>query len=363
MRQRFVPAPTAERQRRLVVVAALAGAGLTLAAGGAFAAYAVTRDDPDAVGAARSTTAMQTSVPAAPVGLVSTLANAGTTTAAKRTSTPGTTAATSAPVAHRPTTTAVAAPTTTRRAPPPPAVAAKTRRTTTMTTTAPRTTRTTTTTTTTPTTTAPAAPSSYAIADDFADDFRDGTIWHQIVTGTSVDIRPSGGQLVVSIGADAVPGGPYDVIEGHYGTQCSFPGDFDARVDFELLDWPDGGGVSVGLWAFFANAAVVRKNTTRWGDLYAGWVVPSNGDTSLPDRRGSLRVARVDGTITTFFWHDGSWRTLASGRDRGTAVLGPTAQATRNEFGHEAVRVAFDNFEVDAGEVSCPAGSQPPARG
>jgi len=179
------------------------------------------------------------------------------------------------------------------------------------------------------------------------------------VTGTSVEIRPTGGRLVVSIGPDAVPGGPYDVIDGHYGTQCSFPGDFDARVDFELLDWPAGAGVSVGLWAFFANAAVVRQASRQWGELYAAWVVPANGSTSLPDRSGSLRLARVDGTITAYFWHEGSWRTLVRGEDRGRAVLGPSLQGTP-DFGHAAVEVAFDNFSVEARELTCPPGSMPP---
>jgi hypothetical protein len=212
-------------------------------------------------------------------------------------------------------------------------------------------------TTTSTTTRGPAA--IVRITDDFSKDYRDGTIWHQVVTGTNVQIGPAGGRLVVSIGGDAVPGGPYDVIDGHYGTQCSFPADFDARLDFELVDWPDGAGVSVGLWAFFANAAVVRQNGSGSGDAYSAWVVPVNGTTSLPDRSGSLRLTRVDGTITASFLHDGSWRELARGQDRGTAVLGPSAQGTP-EFGHAPVKVAFDNFSVEARELLCPPGSRPP---
>ena len=30
------------------------------------------------------------------------------------------------------------------------------------------------------------------------------------------------------------------------GTQCTFPGDFDAQVDFTLLEWPQADNIFVG---------------------------------------------------------------------------------------------------------------------
>jgi DNA-binding SARP family transcriptional activator len=368
------PAPRAARTaegrpaRRRVVPAA---AGLALALVGGLAAYAVARGSPETAGlAAVSSTGRPGPPPSTarrgtPVNVLRTVTStSGRTSKAKQvtsvgkprpvlpTSIAAKVATTAATTERAPVTTAPTKQAPKRPAPPPTTSASTTRAATT-----PATTAAGTTTTTTPRT--PAA--SVRITDDFAEDYRDGTIWHQIVTGTSVDIRPQDGRLVVSIGADATPGGPYDVIDGHYGTQCSFPGDFDARIDFDLLDWPDGGGVSAGLWAFFADTAVVRQSG-KWGDQYAAWVVPANGGTSLPDRSGSFRLARVGGTITAYFWHDGSWRTLVSGVDRGAAVIGPSAQAARDDFGHAAVRVAFDNFSVEARELSCPPGSTPPAK-
>ena len=334
---------------------------MLLVVSGGLTAYAVTRDSPAVAGAAGTTGATSAPQTPAPIGVAHTATHAAPHTVQDTSRIPPTTkASTAAPPARTETaptgtahaTTQPVASTTrpvstrpVRKTTPPP-----------VTSTRPATTAAT---TTTGTTTAK-PPATARIVDDFSKDYRDGTIWHQIVSGTGVDIGPTGGQLVISIGADAVPGGQYDVIEGHYGTQCSFPGDFDARVDYELLNWPDGGGVTIGLWAFFANAAIVRQNSSRWGDIYSAWVVPANGSTSLPDRSGSLRLTRVGSTITGWFLHDGTWRTLVSGRDSGTAVLGPTAQATRDDFGHQPVRVAFDNFSVEARQLSCPLGSQPP---
>jgi len=212
------------------------------------------------------------------------------------------------------------------------------------------------------TTAASTPPRPIHIADAFTDDFRDGTIWHQVVSGTGGTIGQSGGRLVVSIGADAVAGGQYNVIEAHYGTQCTFTGDFDARIDFTLLDWPSGNGVSAGFWAFFADAAIVRHSTASEGETYGAWAIPVNDSTSLADTSGSLRIARANGVLTTYFWHEGRWISLASHVERGSAVLGPAVQATNEQFGHEAVSVAFDDFSVDADarDVSCPPGSTPP---
>src|SRR5205823_8054906 len=139
----------------------------------------------------------------------------------------------------------------------------------------------------------------------FDGDYVDPTIWHQVTTDSNVTVAVEGGQLVLGVGADAVPGGAYDQIDVHLGTQCVFPGDFDARVDYTLLEWPAGDNIDVGLNAIYANAAVMRESSSQWGDEYGSWVIPSNGSVALPDTSGSLRIARVAGIETTYFWHQG----------------------------------------------------------
>jgi hypothetical protein len=63
--------------------------------------------------------------------------------------------------------------------------------------------------------------------------------------------------------------------------------------------------------------------------------------------------------MTTYFWRNGHWVPLATGTSSGAAVLGLEATAG-SDFGHQATRVAFDNFAVTAKTVFCPAGSKPP---
>jgi DNA-binding SARP family transcriptional activator len=204
----------------------------------------------------------------------------------------------------------------------------------------------------------PARP--YRIADDFVDDTMDWTIWHQITSGTGISIGQPGDRLEIDLQPDGEPGGTWNTLSAHYGTQCRFPADFDARVDYTLLDWPTGSGVFVELDAFFGNANVARQSTAQWGENYSSWVQPQNASFRTTDTSGSLRVARVAGTIITYVWHNGRWLKMASGRSTTTVIIGPHAQAQAADWMHKHVRVAFDNFVATAKRVDCPPGSLPP---
>jgi DNA-binding SARP family transcriptional activator len=199
-------------------------------------------------------------------------------------------------------------------------------------------------------------PKPVTISDSFSNDYLDPTIWHEVKDGGDVSVAEQGGQLVLTVGPNAVPGGTYDQIDVHAGTQCSFPGDFDARVDYKLLEWPAGDNVWVGLNAIYANAGVMRQASSQLGDIYRSWVTTANGNVALPDSSGSFRITRVDGLETTYFWHEGSWRKLARAVSAGAAVFGLGASSGANDsFGHKEVKVAFDNFKVSGIDPSCPA--------
>jgi DNA-binding SARP family transcriptional activator len=200
----------------------------------------------------------------------------------------------------------------------------------------------------------------FTISDTFAGDYVDPTIWHEARDGGDVSMVERGGQLQLTVGADAVPGGKYNQIDVHVGTQCSFPANFDARVDYTLLEWPSGDNIDVGLNAIFANGAVMRDSSSRSGDEYASWVIPSSGSVALADTSGSLRIVRVNGIETTYFRHQGSWRKLASATAPGVAVLGLQAFSDGHDpFGGKELKVAFDNFKVTATSADCPPGSVP----
>ena len=202
-------------------------------------------------------------------------------------------------------------------------------------------------------------PRLLSIEDDFSAPSIDLAIWRPLTDGTGADVTEQGGQIIVAIAADGFPGGPDNALGARVGSQCTFPGDFDARVDFILFDWPANNNVRAGLNAYFADGFVGRRWASSSGNEYAGRVGSRNGTVQLDETAGSLRIARVGTTMTTYFWRNGHWVPLATGTSSGAAVLGLEA-TSGSDFGHQTARVAFDNFAVTAKSVFCPAGSAPP---
>jgi dipeptidyl aminopeptidase/acylaminoacyl peptidase len=191
------------------------------------------------------------------------------------------------------------------------------------------------------------------LVDDFDDGRVDTSLWHTIVTGTHTAIAETGGAVVVTIGAAAEPGGPFNAIDAHLGSQCSLPADYDMRIAYRLLDWPAANGVQVALNAYFAGAFVFRESKP-WGEQLGGWVPPVFGATPATELGGTLRLVRADGIVTAYALRDGAWLQLARGANPGDAVFGFSASAFA-EWSHQDVRVAFDDFRLDSGELACPS--------
>ena len=214
--------------------------------------------------------------------------------------------------------------------------------------------------TTTTTTTAVSPPRRPAtISDDFAGTQIDSTIWYQIAQGTGWTLSQKDGYVEFAFGANAVPGGQYAQIGGHLGSQCKFPGDFDARVDFSLPQWPPHNGVVVNLWGFFSNVgyAAWRQSSPQWGELFGSYTGPGDsGGVQLNDLSGSLRLARHDGILTAYFLHKGSWDEVTSSPETGLATIAIGANAG-TDFGGQPVVVDFQNFTVTGDNPACPPGS------
>ena len=80
------------------------------------------------------------------------------------------------------------------------------------------------------------------------------------------------------------------------GTQCKFPGEFDARVDYTLLSWAAGNGATVSLAAFQTGPVdlISRTTSSKYGDFYTTW--PGGGSLPLADASGSLRMGSASDT-------------------------------------------------------------------
>ena len=205
------------------------------------------------------------------------------------------------------------------------------------------------------------------ISDSFNGDQIDGTIWYQVREGTGWEMSQHNGRLELTFPPGTTPGPPYGNYGGHVGTLCKLPGDFDARVDYTLVDWPPRNGMLAILWSFFLPGnegwQSSRSSSAQWGEQYGSYTGPGRA-TSVPldDTSGTLRLARRNGLVTAYFLHNGHWQSLTSARNtsRAAIAVGASGSAGHNAaFGGQQVVVGFDNFSVTAVNPICPPGSQP----
>lgn len=206
--------------------------------------------------------------------------------------------------------------------------------------------------------TTPRAP----FVENFDDGLRENSFWHQLFDPGS-DIGEVDGRLVVSISGDAVPGGQFNHVAAHWGSNCSLPGDFDFQVDYALLTWPQHGGFFAALNAFFADAAVARMSTSHaapYDEAYGGWRGGSDfafNSINTTDLAGTLRLVRTAGTMFSYYRSGGSsqWNLIFTGAGvTGSGVIGIGLSTPANLFGHLDGSVAYDNFRIASGELSCP---------
>jgi DNA-binding SARP family transcriptional activator len=197
------------------------------------------------------------------------------------------------------------------------------------------------------------------IADGFSDPMIDPLIWGTWSQGTGANAAQQNGQLVFSIAANATFESQFHSVGINVGTKCKFPGDFDARVAYALLNWPAGNGASASLIAYKTGPVdeISRTTTTQW-NMYNAW--PGQGDAvALADTAGSLRIARSKGIVRTYLWHHDQWKELSAQTISGEIWVGMTLSSSANYWQQMNVSASFDNFLLTAPNANCPAGSDP----
>ena len=198
----------------------------------------------------------------------------------------------------------------------------------------------------------PPFPFASPFVETFDDNRRDVDFWHIIHEGDGVSVRETRRRVQVSFSRDAAPFPGGSALRGSYGTNCLFTGDFDAQVDFELLDWPTASGFYVELNAFNGHASMRRASET-WGESYNATIGSGFGVVPTLDRAGSLRLVRANGTMTGYYRSGGAWVELASAPAASDPVIMTFAAGLFGAPIGAPVRVAFDNFRIEAGDTDC----------
>jgi hypothetical protein len=202
----------------------------------------------------------------------------------------------------------------------------------------------------------------FLLADGFNTPTFNSALWDRGEAGTGVTFTQDG-RLEIAVAANAAPGGQYNLMDGQYRTNCGLTGNFDARVSFHTVTWPQDNGISIVLGADFpGDYAVVSRASLDWGEGYwsnfGSWPRIMAGDAS-----GGLRLVRKAGVLTSYYRHGSRWvkvESRATPRASAHMVLQLAAFPPAQYSG--PVTVAFDNFRATAEYVDCPVGVPLPPR-
>ncbi|MDX6504147.1 MAG: hypothetical protein QOE29_1272 [Gaiellaceae bacterium] len=209
---------------------------------------------------------------------------------------------------------------------------------------------------TTTTTTTTTAPAQSTLTDDFSESTPNTKLWNVIGDGSGYTWALQNGKLVFTVPSDAQTGGQYNMVGPGWATQCRFDGNFDERIDYQLLDWPAGSGahVQINAWVFPTSNSSAGRMTNQFSESYNGNVNQGWDLVDTQDMQGTLRLVRTGASETAYYLSKGNWVPIHTGTAPGQAQLGIQVFAMANDWTHKQIRVAFDNYSVTASSITCP---------
>jgi hypothetical protein len=198
------------------------------------------------------------------------------------------------------------------------------------------------------------------VYDNFDDNITDPSLWSIEQQGGPVAAEMNQ-RLEITVPANSAGAD----FEAWYLSACQLRGDYDIRVDYELLTWPFRSGVRIGLADDHANMQRISSGRQPYDypegpDLYlttfdtADHVV---GITPTSDLSGKLRLERVDDTLTSYYFANGAWTLVASYSDPAYTQDTPFylgSWSADSVFTDQEVKLAFDNLIINEGELVCP---------
>lgn len=198
-----------------------------------------------------------------------------------------------------------------------------------------------------------------ALRAPFLDTFDggDARFWQQFLNGTGATNIEASGKLTTTFAADSAQGGQYDEIETHWGSYCRLAGDFDVQADYQLVEWPAASGVQATFASFDTSNLgffAVRESQV-WGEQYSSWIPQAFISQPTSDQAGTLRLQREGSTAVVSYLSGANWVPVASG-PTGTSPASITlgASSGMNRFSHQEVKIAWDNYRINSGTISCP---------
>ena len=196
-------------------------------------------------------------------------------------------------------------------------------------------------------------PQAADVTDGFDGPMLDSSKWWQNLTGPGSVLAVTGGRVEMSLAPDAT-NGPSGFMGPVFGSQCRAVGDYDARVRYELLDWPFSNGVHALLGDAGTTGSIARRSESGFED-YLAFFNPVPASALTTHVAGELRLVRTGATLTAYFREGDGWVPLLTGPTT-TAPTFLAGSLFSNDaiFGNAFVRVAYDDFRITADGFACP---------
>lgn len=190
----------------------------------------------------------------------------------------------------------------------------------------------------------PAAPADEVFFDDFNDGYLDPCNWIP-TSGEGVTITEADGVLTLT-----------SELGGHtqVSTVYAFQGDFDAQVDFDLLQFPPIYGSNASLRVQSTAPGLNLVAIKRWREAstntyaflrYVDGSYQHLATVETTDMSGKFRIKRLGNDFTAYWW-SGAWQQIG-----GTHHFAGPARLILDTFGggnDPTVSAAYDNSSVVA---------------
>lgn len=190
------------------------------------------------------------------------------------------------------------------------------------------------------------------IYEDFNDNSINTNKWILSQYGNGPSVKETNKRLEINI--------PYlsngSSFGAGYETKCRLKGDFDIRVDYNLLNWPYNNGVSTGFW--LDSIGSVERISFEGKEKYIVYSASNDkiiGESETNHNSGKLRLVRRSNIVKGYYYNGSGWEFLGSITSTTNDIpflIG--AWSSDYIFADKDVKVALDNVVINYGQLKCP---------
>ena len=204
------------------------------------------------------------------------------------------------------------------------------------------------------------------LSDDFNDNAINSSLWKAVSSGSGPTVFEINQRLEIALPAHSANDPSAPIFSAGYSSVCRLRGDFDVQVDYRLLTWPSRNGVRIGLNS--STLGGVSRISGGNGDGFGAEVYLTNfvqgccGIIGTTDQAGKLRLVRAGTTVSGHYFNsaNGTWvRIGSSSASSEDSVISLAAWSHDANFTNQDVRIAFDNFAINQGQLTCLANAGP----